>query len=83
MIRRRLVIRKGDVVLAISKSGDTQELLDVLLYVRKVGAPVISITAKAGSTLGKSSDLVLFTPVDEEACPLNLAPTASTTTLFG
>ena len=73
------VVRKEDVVLAISKSGETEELLNVLLYVRKIGAPVVSITAEPESALARSSDLVLFTPVDKEACPLNLAPTTSTT----
>ena len=73
------VVRKEDVVLAISKSGETEELLNILLCVRKIGAPVVSITAEPESALARSSDLVLFTPVHEEACPLNLAPTTSTT----
>lgn len=73
------IVHKGDVVLAISKSGETEELLNVLLYVRKVGVPIISITANPKSALAKSSDQILFTPIDEEACPLNLAPTSSTT----
>lgn len=73
------IIQKGDVVLAISKSGETAELLNVLLFVKHIGVPVISITANRQSTLGRSSDLVLLTPVTEEACPLNLAPTSSTT----
>ena len=73
------IIREGDVVLAISKSGTTEELLIILPYVKKVGVPLISITANPNSALAKSSYLVLFTPIDEEACPLNLAPTASTT----
>ena len=73
------IIREGDVVLAISKSGETEELLNILLYIREVGAPVVSITASPQSALAKGSDLVLFTPVDGEACPLNLAPTSSTT----
>lgn len=71
--------QKGDVALAISKSGETEELLTILLYIKKIGVPVISITADAESTLAKTSDLVLFTPVSEEACPLDLAPTSSTT----
>ena len=66
-------------VLAISKSGETPELTGILLYVKKIGVPVIAITAKLRSALTDCSDLVLFTPVDEEACPLNLAPTSSTT----
>ena len=73
------IIREGDAVLAISKSGETEELLSILLYIKKVSVPVISITADPDSTLAKSSDVVLFTQVNEEACPLNLAPTSSTT----
>lgn len=73
------IIRKGDVVLAITKSGETEELLGLLPYIRQVGAPVISITAEPKSSIAKNSDLILFTPVDQEACPLNLAPTSSTT----
>lgn len=73
------IIRKGDVVLAISKSGETDELLNVLLYGREIGVPLISVTANVKSSLAKASNVVLFTPVDEEACPLNLAPTSSTT----
>ena len=73
------IIGEDDVVLAISKSGETEELLAILLYVKKIGVPVISITANSASTLGRTSDLLLITPVDEEACPLNLAPTSSTT----
>jgi arabinose-5-phosphate isomerase len=73
------MIQNGDVVLAISKSGETEELVNVCLYARRIGASVVSITAKPSSALGKSSDLVLYTPVPEEACPLNLAPTSSTT----
>lgn len=73
------IIKEGDILLAVSKSGETEELLNVLLYVKKLGVPVISITANSKSALARSSDLVLLTPVDEEACPLNLAPTSSTT----
>lgn len=73
------IIQKDDVVLALSKSGETEELLNVLLYVKQVGAPVVSITSKPESTLGRASDLVLLTPIAEEACPLDLAPTSSTT----
>ena len=73
------IIRAGDVVLAISKSGESGELLALLPYMKEVGAPVISVTAEPESSLAKGSDLVLYTPVDAEACPLNLAPTSSTT----
>ncbi len=73
------IVRPGDVVLAVSKSGESEELRDLLPYVRKVGVPVISITAYPESTLGQGSSVVLFTPVRKEACPLDLAPTSSTT----
>ncbi len=73
------IVTPGDVVLAVSKSGESEELRDLLPYVRKVGVPVISITAYPESTLGQGSKVVLFTPVRKEACPLDLAPTSSTT----
>lgn len=73
------IVQDGDVALAISKSGETEEVLNILLYVKTIGVPIISITANPESTLAKNSDLVLFTPVGEEACPLDLAPTSSTT----
>ena len=73
------IVQDGDVILAISKSGETEEVLNILIYVKSIGVPVISITANPESALAKNSDLVLFTPVSEEACPLDLAPTSSTT----
>ena len=73
------IIRPNDVVLAISKSGETPEMLDLLLYAKNIGVPVMSITASPDSTMGRQSDITLFTPVAEEACPLDLAPTSSTT----
>ena len=73
------VIQSHDVVLAISKSGESEELLAILPVVRSLGAKVIAITAQPTSTLARDSDLVLHTPIEEEACPLNMAPTSSTT----
>ena len=73
------ILQTGDLLLAISKSGETEELMSMLLYVKKLSVPVICITTVRESSLGKNSDQVLWTPVDEEACPLNLAPTSSTT----
>jgi len=73
------VIREGDVVLAISKSGETEEILDLLPFLKQGAVPLVSITANSESSLAKSSKIVLCTPVEEEACPLNLAPTSSTT----
>ena len=73
------IIAEDDVVVAISKSGETEELLNILHYVKDIGVPVVSITAQPRSTLATFSELVLFTPIEEEACALDLAPTSSTT----
>ncbi len=68
-----------DVVLAISYSGETEEILKVLPLIKRRGAPVIAITGRANSTLASEADVHLDGSVEKEACPLNLAPTASTT----
>ena len=73
------VIQGNDSVLAISKSGETEEVLHLLPYLKQVGAPLICLTANPKSSLANQSDVVLHTPITEEACPLNLAPTSSTT----
>lgn len=73
------ILKKEDVLIAIGKSGESEELVTLLPVVRKIGAKVISITTQAQSTMARNSDLVLVTPVEEEACPLNMAPTCSTT----
>jgi arabinose-5-phosphate isomerase len=73
------MIGRGDVMIAIGKSGETSELNDLLRFVRKSGARVISITSSGTSAMAKLSDIVLDLKVPREACPLNLAPTASTT----
>jgi arabinose-5-phosphate isomerase len=70
---------RGDVVIAISNSGETDELLVILPYIRRRGASLIVIVGNTASTLARSADAVLDAGVDKEACPLNLAPTASTT----
>lgn len=73
------IVKKNDVVLAIGKSGESDELLGILPVIKKIGAKVISITANMNSTLSSYSDVVLYTRVVKEACPLDLAPTCSTT----
>jgi len=73
------IARKDDVIIAIGRSGESEELVALLPSIRKIGARLISITGKADSTMARHSDIVLITPVDEEACPLNMAPTCSTT----
>lgn len=73
------IVCKDDVVLALSYSGYSQELLAVLPILRQRGALVVALTGVVDSPLAKASDLVLDCGVEEEACPLNLVPTASTT----
>jgi arabinose-5-phosphate isomerase len=73
------VIQTADVVVALSHSGETHEVLRVLETIKRLGAKLLALTGNPASTLGQAADVVLDTHVDEEACPLNLAPTASTT----
>ena len=70
---------KGDVVLAISNSGETEEIVRLLASIKRVGAEIIAITGNASSTLAKGADHHLSAAISKEACPLGLAPTASTT----
>src|SRR5262245_63043116 len=73
------VIRGDDVDVALSYSGETDELLRLLERIRRLGAKLIAITGVRTSTLAQAADVALDCSVAEEACPLNLAPTASTT----
>ncbi|HEX2227503.1 MAG TPA: KpsF/GutQ family sugar-phosphate isomerase [Candidatus Binatia bacterium] len=73
------MVMKGDVVIAVSNSGETEEILKLLPHFKLNGLKVIVITGKLDSTLAKAGDVVLDAGVSEEACPLGLAPTASTT----
>jgi arabinose-5-phosphate isomerase len=73
------MITKSDVVLAISNSGETQEIVVLLPHLKRLGVPLIVMTGKSGSALAKAASVVLDVSVPAEACPLNLAPTASTT----
>jgi arabinose-5-phosphate isomerase len=73
------MITGQDLLLAVSYSGETQEIVTILPLVKRLGAKLISMTGKAKSTLAKAADVHLDVSVTEEACPLNLAPTASTT----
>lgn len=68
-----------DVVIAISNSGETEELINILPVLKRIGATIIALTGKAESTLAKNSEIFLDIGVTQEACPLGLAPTASTT----
>ncbi len=73
------MITPHDVVLAISNSGESQEITIILPLLKRLGVPIICMTSNADSTMAQHADVWLDTAVDKEACPLNLAPTASTT----
>ena len=76
------MVSKDDVVLALSNSGETQELTILLPSLRRLGSPLITFTGRPNSTLGRASRVVIDTGVPREACPLGLAPTASTTAML-
>jgi arabinose-5-phosphate isomerase len=73
------MVTRGDVVIALSNSGETEELSRMLPSLKRLGIKIISFTGNPDSTLAKNSDVVINVGVKEEACPLGLAPTASTT----
>jgi arabinose-5-phosphate isomerase len=73
------MVTSGDVILALSWSGETAELRDIIHYSRRHRVPLVAITSGAGSALGKAADVPLILPKVEEACPHGLAPTTSTT----
>ncbi len=73
------VLMKNDIVIAVSNSGETEEIIMMLPLVKRLGIRLIAMTGRPQSTLGRYADVVINTAVREEACPLGLAPTASTT----
>jgi arabinose-5-phosphate isomerase len=73
------MIVAGDVVLAVSNSGETEELMRLLPSIKRIGAKIVAITGNPASSLAKGADFHLSAAISEEACPLGLAPTASTT----
>src|SRR3954452_18202280 len=75
-------IRPDDVVIALSQSGETEEVLRLLPALRRIGAVLVAITGRSTSSLGKASDLCIALGPIEEACPLGLAPSASTTAMM-
>jgi arabinose-5-phosphate isomerase len=76
------VVRPDDVVIALSYSGETEELVRLLEAIRRTGARLVTLTGHPESTLGVAADVTLGCHVEEEACPMNLAPTASTTAML-
>lgn len=77
------MITRGDVVIALSNSGETSELSDVIAYSRRFSIPLIGITGRAESSLARAADVALVIPKSPEACPMGLAPTTSTTVMLG
>ena len=73
------MVTSGDIVLAISNSGESDEIAAILPALKRLGTTLVAMTGRPGSTLARHADLTLSSAVDQEACPLNLAPTASTT----
>jgi len=73
------ILMKGDVVIAVSNSGETEEIMRILPVIKRMGLPLIAMTGNPLSTLGRAGDVFLDISIKEEACPLQLAPTASTT----
>ncbi len=76
------ILSDGDAVLALSYSGETQELLNLMPFIKRFEVKVIALTGKPDSTLSTLSDITLDTSVEREACPLNLAPTSSSTAML-
>ena len=73
------MLMKGDLVIAVSNSGETEEITRILPIIKRLGLPLIAMAGNQGSTLGRAGDVFLDISIKEEACPLQLAPTASTT----
>jgi len=73
------VLTSDDILFCLSKSGNTDELLDVVSFAKKKGAKVVSVTSNTSSKIEKQADLNVFLPLERELCPFNLAPTISTT----
>lgn len=76
------MVTEGDVLLCLSNSGDVPEMADLIAHAKRFGLPLIGMTSKAKSALGQSSDVTLLLPSVEEACPMGLAPTTSTTMML-
>ena len=76
------ILSDGDAVLALSYSGETEELINVMPFIKRFDVKVVALTGKPDSSLGQLSDITLDTSVEREACPLNLAPTSSSTAML-
>src|SRR5262249_57491113 len=72
------MVSRGDVVVALSNSGETDEVLAIVPPLKRLGVPIVLLTGNPQSTLARQCEIVLDASVSEEACPMNLAPTSST-----
>lgn len=77
------MLMKGDVVIAVSNSGETDEIVRILPVIKRMGLPLVAMTGNPRSALRRAGDVFLDISIKEEACPLGLAPTASTTATLG
>lgn len=76
------MVAKNDCVLALSNSGEASELADIIAFTRRFGLPLLAMTSNPESALGRGADIILSIPQAEEACPMGLAPTSSTTMMM-
>ena len=76
------IISKDDVGILLSNSGETEEILQIIPMLKRIGVPIVAMTGKKDSTLAKQSDHVLYVPIEREACPMGIVPTASTTSMM-
>ena len=76
------MIAPGDAILALSNSGETPELADLIVYAKRHNIPLVGMTSRAGSALAEAANVALILPAAEEACPMGLAPTTSTTLMM-
>lgn len=76
------ILDEKDIVIILSKSGNSPEIISIIPYIKKIKLPIISMTSNKTSILAKQSDIILYLPVKKEACPIGLAPTSSTTAML-
>lgn len=76
------IISKDDIGLLLSNSGETDELVEIVPFLRRIGVKLVAITGKKDSTLARRSDHVIVVPIEREACPMGIVPTASTTAMM-
>lgn len=76
------VVMKGDIIILMSYSGETEEIIKIIPILKRIGITIIAMTANDSSTLAKESDFILYVPIEKEACPMNIVPTTSTTAML-